>query len=75
MQVPLGYGGRSIIFMSTLQRRIDEYLRDKTPRKDVEETKPDSPEQLHSSEEIEMRISRESPAEKKQHPARQSSRS
>ena len=46
--------------MSTLQRRIDEYLRDKTPTDDVEVTKADSSEYLRESEEIEMRTMQES---------------
>ena len=40
--------------MSTLQTRIDEYLRDKTPTDGVEVTKADSFEYLRESEEIEM---------------------
>ena len=47
--------------MSTLQRRIDEYLRDKTPTDDVEVTQADSSEYLRESEEIEMRATQGNP--------------
>jgi len=46
--------------MSTLQTRIDEYLRDKTPTDEVEVTNADSSEYLHEIEEIEMRTMQES---------------
>lgn len=46
--------------MSTLQRRIEEYLRDKTPTDDVEATKADSSEYFRDSEEIETRPMQES---------------
>ena len=52
--------------MSTLQRRIDEYLRDKTPTDDVEVTQADSSEYLHESEEIEIRTMQESLDKRKQ---------
>ena len=52
--------------MSTLQRRIDEYLRDNTPTDDVEVTKADSSEYLHESEEIEIRTMQESLDKRKQ---------
>jgi hypothetical protein len=47
--------------MSTLQKRIDEYLRDKTPTDDVEVTQADSSEYLRESEEIEMRATQGNP--------------
>jgi hypothetical protein len=47
--------------MSTLQKRIDEYLRDKTPTDDVEVTQADSSEYLRESEEIEMRAPQGNP--------------
>jgi hypothetical protein len=52
--------------MSTLQRRIDEYLQDKTPTDDVEVTKADSSEYLRESEEIEVRAMQESLDKRKQ---------
>jgi len=52
--------------MSTLQTRIDEYLRDKTPTDDVELTKADSSEYLRESEEIQMPTMQESLDNRKQ---------
>ena len=46
--------------MSTLQTRIDEYLRNKTPADDVEVTNADSFEYLRESEESDVRAMRES---------------
>ena len=52
--------------MSTLQTRIDEYLRNKTPADDVEVTNADSSEYLRETEEIDVRAMRESLDKRKQ---------